>query len=162
MNEMHDHGDEIMEEMERRYYLTFLLTEEMEDESLYDELDSIASRMEKEEAGAEEAFQAYETKILTHYKQKFPAPEIEAVPEAASLLQSRLYLLYFVAELDEDADWKKELLDLAKEIKDASPSRLEEIDEDLALMEEDVILYYFGEDEDEEEEEETEDEEEEE
>lgn len=61
MTEQMDNEElEPFSELERRYLITFLLTEELDQENLYDELDGIAQKLEEEVAGAEDLYNEFE------------------------------------------------------------------------------------------------------
>ncbi len=137
-------------ELERRYLITFLLTEELNEESLFDELDSIAQKLEDEVSGAEEMYLAYEKKITDKYSEKFSFPELDAVEagsEMAASLKDRIRLLYYVASLDEDEEWVTELKESAVTLKGADDDQMESLDEEVTLMEEDIVSFYFSEEE---------------
>lgn len=139
-------------ELERRYLITFLLTEELDKEDLYEELDGIAQKLEDEEAGAEDLYNEFEKKITGIYSEKISFPELDSVPSSATLdsLKNRLRLLYFIAELDEDEEWKSELKATADNLKEANEEELVNINDELTLMEEDVVSYFFSEEDEEE------------
>jgi len=123
MSEMNNHEDEVMDEVERRYYLCYLLTEEMEDQARYDRLDAIAQKLDEDTDGALDEYMAFEKEIITHYADRFKTPEVDALGEGdtrVASMKSRLKLLSYVAELDEDEEWKSELVDVAKELQSAS------------------------------------------
>lgn len=139
---------EPMTELERRYLLTFLLTEETESEELFEELDAIAPALEEEREGAEKEFAAFESKIIDMFRDKTGYGEVENLEESTEdqlALKNRLRILYAVSVLDEDTEWTQELVDTAISLKGADSERFKEVSDQLAVMEEDIITFYFNE-----------------
>lgn len=156
-------------ELERRYLLTYLLTEDLDNTDLNDELDSIAGRLEDEEEGSEKEYYNFENKILDIYKGRVPSEKIDAIPtdvEEVALIKNRILLLYNVAVIDQDDEEIEELESIVTDINElltqdnaVESPEFEDIDEQLAMKEEILIGYYFTDEEEHDHEDEDDDEE---
>lgn len=154
LDEMEPDEYDYFNELERRYLLTLLLTEETGSDELMTRLDGIASRLEDDDEKAEDEFYSFEEEILQKFIKDQGAPPV-AFPEIddpdLDAIERRFHLLFFGMKLLEGEEERKDLVEFIQEsikrLEENLDASIDDVDEKLTLMEDDFISVHFEEDE---------------